>query len=83
MLQPRRHRLRQLVTGRVAKQKRVPAAAEATAAVALAVPLLLLQVVDNEGGGDERRADGYMQAYEKTLANTMWMPIVRRTYTTV
>ena len=30
----------------------------------------------NEGDDDERRADGYMQAYEQTIANTLWMPIV-------
>ena len=30
----------------------------------------------NEGDGDERRADGYMQAYEQTIANAPWMPIV-------
>ena len=30
----------------------------------------------NEGDNDERRADGYMQAFEKTLANSIWMPIV-------
>eukprot|EP01048_Picozoa_sp_COSAG05_P013643 COSAG05_NODE_1472_length_4791_cov_13.982413_1_plen_115_part_10 len=29
----------------------------------------------NEGDDDERRADAYMQAFEKTLANTIWMPI--------
>lgn len=33
----------------------------------------------NEGDDDERRADGYMQAYEQTIANTPWMPIVRTT----
>ena len=31
---------------------------------------------DNEGDTDERRADAYMQAFEQTLANSMWMPIV-------
>ena len=30
----------------------------------------------NEGDVDERRADGYMQAFENTLANSMWMPVV-------
>ena len=30
----------------------------------------------NEGDSDERRADAYMQAFEKTLANIPWMPIV-------
>jgi hypothetical protein len=30
----------------------------------------------NEGDDDERRADAYMQAFEKTIANSMWMPIV-------
>eukprot|EP01047_Picozoa_sp_COSAG01_P049027 COSAG01_NODE_4819_length_4719_cov_3.955628_1_plen_609_part_00 len=30
----------------------------------------------NEGDDDERRADAYMQAFEKTLANSMWMPTV-------
>eukprot|EP01052_Picozoa_sp_SAG31_P042025 SAG31_NODE_6543_length_1982_cov_1.248540_4_plen_64_part_00 len=29
----------------------------------------------NEGDDDERRADGYMQAFEKTIANAPWMPI--------
>ena len=29
----------------------------------------------NEGDVDERRADGYMQAFEKTIANVPWMPI--------
>ena len=28
----------------------------------------------NEGDVDERRADGYMQAFEATLANSIWMP---------
>ena len=31
----------------------------------------------NEGDEDERRADGYMQAFEKAIANAPWMPIVR------
>ena len=30
----------------------------------------------NEGDGDERRADSYMQAYQQTIANVPWMPIV-------
>ena len=30
----------------------------------------------NEGDGDERRADGYLQAYQQTIANTLFMPIV-------
>ena len=30
----------------------------------------------NEGDDDERRADAYMQAFEKVTANSMWMPIV-------
>jgi hypothetical protein len=30
----------------------------------------------NEGDVDERRADGYMQAFEKTIGNVPWMPIV-------
>jgi hypothetical protein len=30
----------------------------------------------NEGDLDEVRADGYMQAFEQTIANTPWMPIV-------
>ena len=29
----------------------------------------------NEGDEDERRADGYMQAFEKVLGNVPWMPI--------
>jgi hypothetical protein len=30
----------------------------------------------NEGDNDERRADGYMQAFESVIANVPWMPIV-------
>lgn len=30
----------------------------------------------NEGDDDEARADAYMQAFEKTTANSLWMPIV-------
>ena len=30
----------------------------------------------NEGDDDEHRADAYMQAFEKTIANVPWMPIV-------
>jgi hypothetical protein len=30
----------------------------------------------NEGDMDEVRADGYMQAFEQTIANVPWMPIV-------
>ena len=30
----------------------------------------------NEGDDDERRADAYMQAFEKVTANSLWMPIV-------
>jgi hypothetical protein len=30
----------------------------------------------NEGDGDERRADGYLQAFQQTIANVPWMPIV-------
>ena len=30
----------------------------------------------NEGDSDEARADGYMQAFEATLAHVPWMPIV-------
>jgi hypothetical protein len=30
----------------------------------------------NEGDGDERRADGYMQAYQQIVANSPWMPIL-------
>ena len=30
----------------------------------------------NEGDLDEVRADGYMQAFEQTIANVPWMPIV-------
>lgn len=30
----------------------------------------------NEGDLDEKRADGYMQAFEQTIANIPWMPIV-------
>jgi hypothetical protein len=30
----------------------------------------------NEGDNDERRADGYMSAWQPALANGMWMPIV-------
>ena len=30
----------------------------------------------NEGDADERRADGYMQAFEQTLSQTLWMPVV-------
>jgi hypothetical protein len=30
----------------------------------------------NEGDDDESRADAYMQAFEKTTANSLWMPIV-------
>ena len=30
----------------------------------------------NEGDDDEHRADAYMQAFEKTIANAPWMPIV-------
>ncbi len=30
----------------------------------------------NEGDSDEKRADAYMQAFEKTIANVPWMPVV-------
>ena len=30
----------------------------------------------NEGDADEKRADAYMQAYERVIANTPWMPIL-------
>merc|ERR1719473_1499021 len=30
----------------------------------------------NEGDDDEKRADGYMQAFEQTIANVPWMPVV-------
>eukprot|EP00755_Sulcionema_specki_P013818 Sspe_Gene.55010::Locus_30304_Transcript_1_1_Confidence_1.000_Length_1890::g.55010::m.55010 len=30
----------------------------------------------NEGDEDEKRADGYLQAFQQTLANVPWMPIV-------
>ena len=30
----------------------------------------------NEGENDERRADGYMSAWQPALANGVWMPIV-------
>eukprot|EP00662_Eupelagonemidae_sp_cell21_P023602 gene23602-25632_t len=30
----------------------------------------------NEGDWDERRTDGYMQAFQDTIANVPWMPIV-------
>jgi len=30
----------------------------------------------NEGDLDEKRADGYMQAFEQVIANVPWMPIV-------
>ena len=29
----------------------------------------------NEGDDDERRADGYMQAFQQTIANVPWMPV--------
>jgi hypothetical protein len=40
---------------------------------------LIIQAGDhcyNEGDSDEMRADAYMQAFEQTLANAPWMPIV-------
>jgi len=40
---------------------------------------LIVQMGDhayNEGDDDERRADGYMSAYQPLLANTPWMPVV-------
>eukprot|EP01046_Picozoa_sp_COSAG06_P030898 COSAG06_NODE_2967_length_6018_cov_4.008785_1_plen_836_part_00 len=30
----------------------------------------------NEGDGDERRADAYLNAFQQTIANVPWMPIV-------
>merc|ERR1712159_72424 len=30
----------------------------------------------NEGEDDERRADGYMSAFQPIIANTPWMPVV-------
>lgn len=30
----------------------------------------------NEGDSDEKRADAYMQAFEQTVAQAPWMPIV-------
>lgn len=30
----------------------------------------------NEGDADERRMDGYMEAFQQTVANVPWMPIV-------
>ena len=30
----------------------------------------------NQGDDDERRGDGYMSAFSKTVANVPWMPIV-------
>eukprot|EP00662_Eupelagonemidae_sp_cell21_P030299 gene30299-30694_t len=30
----------------------------------------------NEGDSDERRADGYFNAFQKTIASCPWMPVV-------
>ncbi len=41
----------------------------------MSCPAHISCAADNEGDADERRADGYMQAFEATLANTLWMPV--------
>ena len=39
-------------------------------------PLVSAPLADNLGGDDDRRGDGYMEAYEPILASIPWLPIV-------